>query len=211
MKKHIYLLTLILWACSTEPPIANFEMDKSKAYIGESIKFLNKSTESEGYLWDFGDNSTSEEKNPFHSYQSGGFKTVVLTCNNKGGDDVFISKIKIHEGTASYQVKNATSTTLTLSSYYWNGDRSEDFINHGIISTGGFSDTIFTKRNTISLGGILYGQIFIVTDDYPISLHNHNILEINGKTQIYSGKSAVVGANFKSSDIRLENFRLQLQ
>ncbi|MCK5739827.1 PKD domain-containing protein, partial [bacterium] len=46
-----------------------------------TVQFQNTSTNSEDFLWDFGDGSTSREKNPIHSYGTQKkYYTVTLTC-----------------------------------------------------------------------------------------------------------------------------------
>lgn len=62
--------------------VANFESDKQSAYINDVIKFTDLSMcldDIETWLWDFGDNTSSEEQNPEHSYARPGKYSVKLT------------------------------------------------------------------------------------------------------------------------------------
>jgi len=64
-------------------PIAYFGYSKS----GLTVSFINTSLNSPvSYDWDFGDGSTSNEKNPSHEYSGMGFFTVRLVCTNTDGD-----------------------------------------------------------------------------------------------------------------------------
>jgi len=47
------------------------------------------------YHWDFGDGTTSTEKNPIHSYSSIGEYEIILTVNDDDGEEENISKIFI--------------------------------------------------------------------------------------------------------------------
>ncbi|MCL2131379.1 MAG: M4 family metallopeptidase, partial [Lentimicrobiaceae bacterium] len=47
-----------------------------------SVQFTNKSYNGNSYLWDFGDGSTSVQKNPTHTYNSNGNFTVTLIVNS---------------------------------------------------------------------------------------------------------------------------------
>lgn len=74
----IAFLTLIIvgtTACSKEKivPVADFgnkfiEGSSTGSTISIIEQFDNKSTNASGYLWDFGDGSTSNEKNPEHTF-----------------------------------------------------------------------------------------------------------------------------------------------
>lgn len=62
--------------------VANFLSDRDTTYISEgAIVFLNNlSSGSFTYLWDFGDNATSTEENPYHVYSLEGSYTITLTA-----------------------------------------------------------------------------------------------------------------------------------
>lgn len=195
----ILLIFFSLFACKTDPPIADFEADKTKAYIGEGIFFENRTTGADSYTWDFGDNFTSAEIDPVHSYSTGGPKTINLTATNKHGSDNYALKIDIYNGKSSYQVKNSTSISLSLSSFFWDGDEIQDFVMHGTMAAGAISDTIYTSRDKISLGGTMLGVTFVVTSDFQINENSHNIIVIDGNTPVYT-KSAKI----KEGNILLE-------
>jgi len=64
-------------------PIADFTINyNNKIYVNEQIEFLDSSIDEDGKItqwkWDFGDNTTSNEKNPTHSYRVAGTYTVSL-------------------------------------------------------------------------------------------------------------------------------------
>ena len=65
-------------------PVAEFESDLQLAYTGTNIQFTYLSNGADSYLWDFGDNTTSTEINPVHSYQGIGYQTVSLTTTTNG-------------------------------------------------------------------------------------------------------------------------------
>lgn len=66
-------------------PFADFDYEVSEQNPLE-VSFMNKSTNSESYMWDFGDGETSTEENPVHEYAEGGTYEVTLTATN--ADDV---------------------------------------------------------------------------------------------------------------------------
>lgn len=62
-------------------PTADFDWDAD----GREIQFVNKSTNATTLLWDFGDESTSADPNPKHTYAQAGQYPVTLTASNAGG------------------------------------------------------------------------------------------------------------------------------
>ncbi len=65
-------------------PVAAFSMDNSVVYNdAPTVNFINSSTGSTSWLWDFGDQLTSTEKNPSHDYLVTGYKTVLLDVSNE--------------------------------------------------------------------------------------------------------------------------------
>jgi PKD repeat protein len=51
-----------------------------------SVTFTNNSTNATNYLWDFGDENTSDEFQPQHTYTADGTYTVTLVASNACGD-----------------------------------------------------------------------------------------------------------------------------
>jgi hypothetical protein len=70
-------------------------------------------------LWDFGDRTTSTERNPTHTYLSEGIYTVSLRVqgNGKPDDEVKTGYIQVtHNSTNTTTTPNGTTTTTTLDS-----------------------------------------------------------------------------------------------
>jgi PKD repeat protein len=66
------------------PPTAKFSSQVS----GKQVNFLDESTgDPTSWHWDFGDNTSSSERNPIHTYASAGNYTVVLTVANDAGSN----------------------------------------------------------------------------------------------------------------------------
>lgn len=64
-----------------EAPTADFEFTVD----GLQVTFTNKSTNATAYKWSFGDDETSKEANPVHTYAAPGTYTVKLTAANADG------------------------------------------------------------------------------------------------------------------------------
>lgn len=70
----------VICLSSCAKPLAQFEIDAQHKHAPSTIKFINKSTKAISYLWDFGDDKTSEETNPDHRYVLSGKYVVTLTA-----------------------------------------------------------------------------------------------------------------------------------
>jgi PKD repeat protein len=68
-----------------QPPRAEFEVDCQQL----TCVFSDRSTDADGgvvaWAWDFGDGSTSTDRNPSHAYAAGGTFSVRLTVTDGGG------------------------------------------------------------------------------------------------------------------------------
>ena len=72
-------------------PIAGFEYTTSED--GYDYTFTNTSSNVQQWTWNFGDKTTSTEKNPIHTYKQKGSYKVQLTGTNTNGCTNTISKI----------------------------------------------------------------------------------------------------------------------
>lgn len=63
-----------------------------------TIRFTDASTGSpDSWSWDFGDNTTSDEQNPLHTYEAAGTYTVNLTVSNPTGSSEATQTISVSE------------------------------------------------------------------------------------------------------------------
>lgn len=68
---------------------------------GLNSTFTNQSSDATAFYWNFGDNTTSPEQNPFHIYDSPGVYTVKLICSNSCGNDTVVKVLTIDESTVT--------------------------------------------------------------------------------------------------------------
>lgn len=101
----LFALTLVTFSCTDNekpeedpinPPIANFTFDVSDEN-SLMVNFTNDSEKGETYSWDFGDGSTSTEKDPSHTYTEADTYSVTLTVTNEDGFDKLILEVTVNE------------------------------------------------------------------------------------------------------------------
>jgi len=66
-----------------QSPVAAFSILEDDGYHPLDIVFVNETTGGEYFTWDFGDNQSSEDENPWHRYDSAGTYIVKLTAVNE--------------------------------------------------------------------------------------------------------------------------------
>ncbi len=126
---------------SYAPPVANFSADETSGSIGVSINFTDNSTgKINSWSWDFGDNSTSMEQNPSHTYNEAGNYTVSLTVIGDGGSDTKLKteyitvtvpapiaefSVESTSGDAPFAVNFRDESTGTITAWLW--DFGDDY------------------------------------------------------------------------------------
>lgn len=84
---------------TTTSPVAGFSYKTSHPFYAH---FTNNSYDATSYLWDFGDGTTSSEKNPIHKYSGKGVYKVVLTAKGNGKTDTYTKNITVVAPTKCY-------------------------------------------------------------------------------------------------------------
>jgi len=87
----IFVAIITVLSCS-KPASTNSNAPQPTAQFSFSVSsseglasFTDNSTNATGYLWNFGDNTTSNSQNPVHAYQFNGSYNVKFTASNSGG------------------------------------------------------------------------------------------------------------------------------
>ncbi|MBI9067451.1 MAG: PKD domain-containing protein [Salinivirgaceae bacterium] len=138
-------------------PVAAFYAYPVTGSFPLNTNFYNNSTDAVSYIWDFGDGSTSSDKNPSHTYDERGTYTVSLTSINDYGSDTetiagYIT-VTDEEIVANFSASPLfgelplevvfTNTTTGATDYLWNfGDEStstEENPTHTFETAGIFS------------------------------------------------------------------------
>lgn len=99
LKRILLLVTLILAIYGCDRDISMMRPHASFSYVPsdtlalfDSVQFINDSKNANSYLWNFGDGTTSTEKDPTHLYNHIGVFSVMLTASDGQYSDT-ITKI----------------------------------------------------------------------------------------------------------------------
>ena len=123
-----------------DPPVANFTGGPHNGCPGTTVNFVNQSssdTTLTGYLWDFGDGSSSNQANPSHTYHSPGEYDVALILFDAAGcSDTLVQNnfiqistppnavmdLPLTEGCRPFALdygSNSSGVDAPLASHYW--------------------------------------------------------------------------------------------
>lgn len=95
-------------------PTANFSLSTLTPYLNEAIRFTDTSdpgsSEITSWAWDFGDETTSSDRNPQHIYGEAGVYPVTLTVATSDGSSSVTKEVEV-----TYQPPRAEFTVSNLS------------------------------------------------------------------------------------------------
>ncbi|MFT7332808.1 MAG: PKD repeat protein [Sphingobacteriales bacterium] len=188
-------LTITTTDAVPQPPIADFESSKRFASVDEPIIFNDKSTGNpSSYFWDFGDDSTSTEQNPVHTYSKGGYYTISLIVDNGVGIDTVIKDSLIEvigPITADFSADFvAAKVNDTISFSHHSGSQAEAFtweFGDGTFSEEANPKKSYSQNGSYTISLIVYNgsqesdtlvkENYITISDNPPTSITHNTFE----------------------------------
>ena len=103
-----------------ETPVTDFTANITSGYAPLTVSFTYLSENATEWNWDFGDENTSIEQNPVHTYSTAGSYAVNLTVSSENGTDSKIATITVlaqpsNEGAAPFAyITNQDSNNVSV-------------------------------------------------------------------------------------------------
>ncbi|BDX36890.1 hypothetical protein CYCD_02450 [Tenuifilaceae bacterium CYCD] len=86
-------------------PNAFFKSNIDSACSPMEVHFINTSLWADSYLWEFGDGTTSTDREPIHTFTEPGYYTVKLTVTGDGGNRFFYRVFRVYQNpTAAFAI-----------------------------------------------------------------------------------------------------------
>ena len=157
--------------------------------IPHSVNFTGTSADATIWLWDFGDNTTSNQQNPNHVYTDFGIYNVTLTVTNENGCESVISttNIELVETAASIvnnqfsgctpldiNLEDNSTTVLPITNWLWEINTpsglltSTDQVPNFMISDTGCFDIVLTVTNTLGCSDTQTFSEAVCVGDNPL-------------------------------------------
>lgn len=134
--------------------LANFKASTSSGFASLAVTFTNLGTGVIGYLWDFGDGTTSTEATPVHSYTTPGVYSVTLTATGATKTETVTrpNYITVVQKPAVSFTANPTSGTAPLTVTFNNTSTSTSAVTAWRYTTGAginisSENAVFTYTN----------------------------------------------------------------
>ncbi|HCC68023.1 TPA: hypothetical protein DEP90_02335, partial [Patescibacteria group bacterium] len=155
-----------------ELPTASFTVDSTTGYAPYIVSFTDTSSPGDGeitsWYWEFGDGSTSSERNPSHEYTTPGSYEAYLTITDEHGCT--------HQSEAMVMVINEALATLTLQKNVVNDNGGDKTVNDFDITLEGTSVTFgepvvdgYTSKYTSNKIPLLVGQPYKLSELNDVS------------------------------------------
>ena len=197
---------------------AAFSLPKKEFCTGEKIQFTNTSTGANIYRWNFGDQSSSLDKNPTKNYTDSGWFNVSLiisvgnSCISSVKDSIYIQQIIADFETDSVYSCNLNDTIRFLNKST-NADRYRWIIGEDKSTKAYFEENPIHKQNTIKDSASYTDTLIVASNlgciDTLVKKDNRQfqalrtiiILDTNGNSPIYDTIGSCLPISYELSDI----------
>ena len=181
-------------------PVSNFRAATRSTCGMIGIQFTDLSTGNPTqWMWDFGDNTTSNERNPKHVFKDTGFMTIKLIAFNGGCSDTatFINYVYIKPAIAKFTVSGDCKNPLTKT--FINNSIGEDIISwdfgdgttstadtvvHTFAQSGEYTVTLWAKNNTTGCDYTLTKVVKVLKTN--INFYSSDTIVCRGSTVSFS-------------------------
>jgi len=165
--------------------VADFSAQPESGLIPLEVQFTDLSDgEPTSWLWDFGDDSTSTDQHPIHTYNDTGYFDVRLIASNPGNSDTALKLDYIHvlpdlvadfsgDPQSGFVPLNVQFTDLSVgypTIWFWDfGDGHSDTLQnpaHSYTDTGYF-DVMLVASNSLDMDSLIEEDYIYVTTHPP--------------------------------------------
>lgn len=142
---------------------------------GPEVNFTNTSTNGVTYVWDFGDNTTSDEVDPFHTFPGIGEYEVTLSVTNDCGTVVYTETVIVDQATAvNYLDASAVNMTVAPNPFHdyfvLNYDINQSFDEAQLMVYNVFGAQLSNFSLTAQEGSVILGEKLNQSGIYYIRL-----------------------------------------
>ena len=144
-----YSITL---TANANPPVAAFTQNATTTCAG-AVQFTDQSTNGPtGWLWRFGDNTTSTVQNPLHTYATAGTYQVTLSATNAAGSSTSAATAITYTTVGPVAACPGLAATANCCNYGITRVRLGSLDNTSADGSAGYQDFTCAQRVTLTTG-----------------------------------------------------------
>ncbi len=187
-------LTLTVWmslfvvSCSSDDSGGNtfpLSADIFNSIDDKQVAFQGLTHSAISWLWDFGDGNISNEQNPVHIYENGGFYTVTLTATGNSGESI-VTEVKLALALTPYVLLTGGPTAENGKTWKLSG-------NHSAFDYFAWADDVLTPidgvPNPLSAGifgtGLGMGEVY--SDEFTFFFDGRFMIDVKEDNAAFSG------------------------
>jgi hypothetical protein len=184
---YISFILFFSWSCLPSPePVASFNAQPRIIELGDTIYFTNKSASFQKVLWNFGDNSFSEENNPFHIYQTPGDFSPSITAIYRKKTNTNTLKITVIAPEYTVHVNAISETKFHLECN--TSLPVEWFQNNRPFSEEAAVDKEFDRSDSLRIAVVIKGTRYILWDTTLMAINQPTPVTKTETTPAENGK-----------------------
>lgn len=145
-------------------PTVSFTQDRQVIEADEVVTFTSTHTDAVSFLWNFGDNTTSTEENPVHTYTATGNYTVRLIVTSSSGDEASTTSSVVVGNRWSLGLGIETISFVNANNEPWDADGSGPELLFGFFEVGAPSFVPFVIGNDLTTADLPVGGSIDATD-----------------------------------------------
>lgn len=143
MNRSIVYLFILFISSSCSPSLVKFTSQENKIKLPAKAVFTNQSPDADRFEWDFGDGSTSTEKNAKHFYNKSGIYQVTLKSYKGNKMNSFHQKIEVLPPDGCYVLIETTHGSMVAKLYDQTPLHRDNFFKHS--EQGFYNDLLFHR------------------------------------------------------------------
>lgn len=171
---------------TVNPPIAKFGF-QNDCVNRRGFQFTDSSVLATGWLWDFGDGTTSTLQSPYHVFPAFGSYTVRLTATNGGCSHSITKAVRIFDESPSFTATPLTACKTAIVSFTAVSNNLSNIVAYNWSISNGATSTAQNPQSAFTAAGN-YSATLITTDVNGCSdtVTQNNFIRINGPTALFT-------------------------
>jgi len=185
----LFCFSLLLSSCSSDdnalPENFPFAADIFHSVSGKQVAFQGLTHSATAWAWDFGDGTSSAEKNPIHIYTQGGYYTAVLTATDANGTTI-VKQVELAIDITPYVLLTGGATASTGKTWKLSSAHSDsDYFANADAELSAFDGAPAPLPAGIFGAGLGMGEVY--EDEFTFNFDGSYSIDVKADGAAFSG------------------------